>query len=144
MKKLLIISLLPLYCFSQDSTAIRSIARLEKGIEEIKINLQHSHGQFRAGTICAFIGLATTGASILIKPTENQVRHTSNVTNNQGTVVGTQTYYTTESDYTVKNIVAIAGGFLSLLGVAFWVDSHRYIGKAARWKYSGDKITYSF
>ena len=81
-------------------------------------NLDKAHKQFRVGTSMLLAGtlLSIGGAAITSDPGSSMEK--------------------------VKTGVMITGGVLALAGAIFMIDSHRYIGKAGRWTFSGDTITY--
>lgn len=94
-----------------------------KAIMFITNNLHESHSQFKIGTGFFFVGTAGVIIGTVMKPhydMDNKVK------------------------YDGKIAVVAIGGVLQLIGSILWIDSHKWIGRAGRLEWQGDKIVLKF
>lgn len=118
MKKLIILFTL-VHCQTQaqqvDSTQIK-IEQIKKALNYMAGNLESAHDEYRAGIICLGIGtVATTGGIIWLSSAKENSRNT-------------------------PTILTILGGALQLAGSICIIDSHKFIGRAGSWRFSGNKF----
>ncbi|MBL0105264.1 MAG: hypothetical protein IPP51_16710 [Bacteroidetes bacterium] len=109
-----------------DSTEIK-LQQLKTGVIFMRENLDKSHRQFRTGTTLFLAGAGVAVISAFVPP-EELVR----------------TGGTKAKTYDFRTGVAIVGAVVNLVGAIFMVDSHKYIGRAGRWKFNGSGIAMEF
>ena len=127
MKKLLLILLLfPTLTFSQqsDSSLIKNheseIAQIKMSQEFMRDNLLKAHNEYNTGTALIGTGIGMSFVGLCVVQFVD--------------VKGADDY---------SNYLFTTGSLLGLIGWIIQIDSHKHIGKAGRWKYEGDKITFS-
>ncbi|MBK6989995.1 MAG: hypothetical protein IPH33_18135 [Bacteroidetes bacterium] len=103
-----------------DSTQIK-LDEFKKAVLYMSDNLQDAHERFQIGTVCMALGTAAIGVGVLL-----QLDTESGKTNDGAT------------------ITIITGGVLSVAGAIIMIDSHKFIGKAGNWHFTGDKFTLYF
>ena len=122
----------PVITFAQSDSTIKMqadtidrIRRLEMASIYMRDNLIRAHNQYSNGLGILGLGAAIATIGVVINP-EITV-HTD----------GSET-----KDYTLKNIITGVGCIGMLVGSIMMIDSHKYIGKAGRWTYTGNGIVY--
>lgn len=122
MKKLLIIlAILPAFSFAQVDTTKMRANQAQVALIYMRDNLNQAHKQYRTGSSLFYGGLVLTGVGVLIPVSEDE----------NGT-----------KDYGTRNFTIGIGALFSLIGSIVMIDSHKYIGRAGKWKFSGNSITY--
>jgi hypothetical protein len=118
MKKIFLLAFLfiSLNGFAQDSTKIY-LQQLKSSIIYTRNNLEKAHKEFTTGWIISAGGIAVSIAGTSISSDASQ---------------GSST-----------NALVYIGSFITLIGMITIIDSHKFVGRAGRWRFEGDKIIYN-
>ncbi len=123
MKILLILLFLSIFLslntFGQTGDSL-TLAALKEAIIYQRTQLELSHKEFRTGTGLVLIGSLALGAGALLSSSDKK------------------------TDSPVNDILLISGGVILFAGWVNWIDSHKYIGRAGRWRIKGNSFIIKF
>jgi len=120
-RAILILLFAPLISLAQEDTVMAKIKQIQTGMIYMRDNLNRAHSQFVTGAGMTLGGIAVASLGAILEPT----------TNEDGSI-----------DDSAQKATIIGGSVLALVGAIFMIDSHKYIGRAGKWQFTGNTITY--